>query len=71
MKPMITALVFAVANIESDPRTLSDMWGADLIGSREFRNNAAVRQLVDIDGESVSARSSTVAQHLLEMPSIL
>lgn len=59
--------VLAILRI-GDPRieNLYDIWGSELISSSIFRDDPVVRSLIDFDRWTVRARSSVVAEYVLQ-----
>lgn len=65
----IIASVFILASLKTgNPQidTLGDIWGADAISSSSFRNDPAIRNLLDFNRWVIRARSSVVAEYFLQ-----
>jgi hypothetical protein len=63
----VIASVFML-NIVNQPATidtLHELWGAEIISSVAFRQNAAIRQLMDFDRWEVRVRSSVLSEFSL------
>jgi hypothetical protein len=65
----IIASVFILASLKTgNPKIdmLADIWGADAISSSTFRNDPAIRNLLDFNRWVIRARSSVVAEYFLQ-----
>lgn len=65
----IIASVFILASLKTgNPKIdmLGDIWGANAISSSTFRNDPAIRNLLDFNRWVIRARSSVVAEYFLQ-----